>query len=36
MDGADLQAPPQNLRIKYYLFETRLPPVWLPWAEKDI
>lgn len=28
--------PPQRIRLSYYLFEARVPPAWLDWAEADI
>lgn len=34
--AASVVEPPQRLRLRYYLFEIRLPPVFLEWAERDI
>ncbi|HVL82496.1 MAG TPA: hypothetical protein VM840_12980 [Actinomycetota bacterium] len=32
----ELEEPPQQVRMRYYLWDVRVPPTWLPWVERDI
>ena len=28
--------PPRHIRNRYFLWDVRVPPTWLPWVERDI
>ena len=30
------EGPPRPIRVRYWLWESRVPPTWLGWAEADI